>query len=80
MNLKSSFSRDIGVRRKRGKNLRRTGSRADYFMKMIKEAGYFGQKFSEIELISIIGAHFNYEVRRGIINGGTKRLMRWKSI
>lgn len=48
----------------------RYGSRADYFIKMVKENNYLSEPCSETELIKMLARHFDWETRRGILNGG----------
>lgn len=48
------------------------GSRADYFLKLIKEAEFLSDPLGETELITLITGHFPIEVRRGLITLGLK--------
>lgn len=44
------------------------GSRADYFIKLVKEATYLDHELSEKEIIKMLAGHFNYDVKRGILS------------
>uniref|UniRef100_V5GHR5 RNA-directed DNA polymerase n=1 Tax=Anoplophora glabripennis TaxID=217634 RepID=V5GHR5_ANOGL len=46
------------------------GSRADYFLKVVKEASYLDMPPKQEELIDIVVNHFPFEIQRGIVSLG----------
>lgn len=50
------------------------GSRADYFLKLFKEAKYLSMAVNEQEIIEMIINHFPTDVQRGIVNSGYKNV------
>lgn len=49
-----------------------SGSKADYFLKMAKEAAYLDTKLPEETLVRYLSKHFSNEIQRGILNAGLK--------
>nr|CAI5833871.1 unnamed protein product [Callosobruchus analis] len=50
------------------------GSRADYFLKLIRESRYLSKSIEEDELLEMCIAHFPPEVRRGLMNSGYRNV------
>nr|CAI5859444.1 unnamed protein product [Callosobruchus analis] len=48
------------------------GSRADYFLNLINQAGYLTESLPEAKLISMVSRHFPAEIQRGIAILGLK--------
>lgn len=49
-------------------------SRADYFIKLVKEASYLNNDFSEVELIRMLASHFPFEIKRSILNAACRNV------
>lgn len=47
-------------------------SKADYFMRMVKEARYLSNKVSERDIVKLLINHFPNDIKRGILNSGLK--------
>lgn len=46
------------------------GSRADYFLKIVREADFLSKPLPEKELVDLVIPHFPWDIYRGILNSG----------
>ena len=52
----------------------KSGSMADYFLKILKEASYLSEPLDELKLTEYVVNHFPTEIKCGILNGGYKNI------